>query len=420
MENFIKKSNKKYNNRFDFSESNYVNCFEKITIKCKLHNNIINIVPVNHLQQVYGGCNNCRISDISKIELNDDEILKDINIEKYKHLYHISNKGRCFSKRTGIELKTVLLAGYKSVKLWDNNRKMKTIHVHYLVFATFSKFTGNKKNMVIDHIDGNKLNNDILNLRYVSQSTNIKNAYANNKNMQCGTNILMFDINDNFIKEFDNILNASKYVNLANASSIYQCLYGIYDTAGGYKWKYKEQKIEITSITDNLTDYISLGIIDDLDFSNYFIDKSGNIINKKNKSIKSFLNMDSYECFYLYSTTKIQKSFRKHRLLGKLFLENGNEYFYNKKYVINHKDGNKQNNALSNLEWITYKQNTVHSIGRKVAKVDKNTNKIIKIYECISDAYIDMDKPRSSVITKICNNETGRKTLFGYKWQYVE
>lgn len=54
-----------------------------------------------------------------------------------------------------------------------------------------------------------------------------------------------------------------------------------------------------------------------------------------------------------------------HRLVAKTFLQNPNNY-----KAVNHIDGNKLNNNLSNLEWCSYSQNMKHAYktGLKVAK----------------------------------------------------
>lgn len=51
------------------------------------------------------------------------------------------------------------------------------------------------------------------------------------------------------------------------------------------------------------------------------------------------------------------KVYRLHRQIAKAFVENT----LNKPHV-NHKDGDKQNNAASNLEWVTPKENSEHSV----------------------------------------------------------
>jgi hypothetical protein len=52
----------------------------------------------------------------------------------------------------------------------------------------------------------------------------------------------------------------------------------------------------------------------------------------------------------------ITKRFQVHRLVASHFLNNR----YNKP-CVNHKDGNKLNNSVANLEWVTYSENEIHS-----------------------------------------------------------
>lgn len=363
-------------------------------------------------------------NDKKNIILENGEILKNINIDKYKELYLITNHGRCFSKKTNNELKKSIKSGYYNVKLYDIDRNKEEYLIHKLVYLTFNNDYDNKN--VIDHIDGNKLNNNIKNLRCITQSENIINAYKNNKNMGKQEIIQAFDKNIKLIKEFNGTIDAMNFINYKNRCSIYNCLNGVTKTAGGYIWKYKNENITISKKNnkiDNCDNYVSIGKINNMDFSNYYINKNGIIINKKfnNKIIKTYKNENGYIVIFLYFSPKEKKQFQLHRLIGKYFLKDGEKYFNDDTYVINHVDENKSNNNIDNLEWITYKNNTIHSIGKKIAKIDVDTNNVIKIYNTITEAYKELNKPWSSLISKVCNGkEKGRKTVYGFKWKYVD
>lgn len=73
------------------------------------------------------------------------------------------------------------------------------------------------------------------------------------------------------------------------------------------------------------------------------------------KIMRPYINRDSYVEYVL--TTKLgKKHFLGHRLVALAFIPKEE----NKNYV-NHKDGNRQNNNISNLEWVTQSENITHS-----------------------------------------------------------
>ena len=102
-------------------------------------------------------------------------------------------------------------------------------------------------------------------------------------------------------------------------------------------------------------------------FENYIISHSGIVKNKKNLNTKKpYINKDNG---YLYvDLWKNNKSYKRpiHRLIAENFIPNPDN-----KPTVDHKDGNRLNNSISNLRWATYsEQNSrFETIGLRSQKV---------------------------------------------------
>lgn len=87
------------------------------------------------------------------------------------------------------------------------------------------------------------------------------------------------------------------------------------------------------------------------EFPNYYISNKGNIRKGVNgKNLKTFVR-NGYMSINLYNENECKQKY-VHRLVGEAFIENPNNY-----PQINHKDENRCNNNVSNLEWCTCKYN---------------------------------------------------------------
>ena len=98
-------------------------------------------------------------------------------------------------------------------------------------------------------------------------------------------------------------------------------------------------------------------------YNNYYIYDNGDVLNiSTNKILKGSIGENGYK-YYRLSKDNNKTMFYAHRLVAEHFLENPNSL-----PVVNHKDGNKLNNQLSNLEWVSYSENTQHAHNNNLIK----------------------------------------------------
>ena len=83
--------------------------------------------------------------------------------------------------------------------------------------------------------------------------------------------------------------------------------------------------------------------------------KNGRIDNRKGKILKPKIDKYGYEAIVL-TKDGIRKYYTVHKLVATAFIPNPQN-----KPTVNHKDGNKRNNCVSNLEWATFKEQKVHA-----------------------------------------------------------
>lgn len=143
------------------------------------------------------------------------------------------------------------------------------------------------------------------------------------------------------------------------------------------------------------------------------------------KMLKPFKTKKGYLKVDLSGLYGGRKSKSVHQLVATAFIENPNNYDQ-----VNHIDGDKTNNHVSNLEWCNNSHNQLHAYKHglnirsekagkakiPVVKIDKTTNEIIESYPSISEAAKANGIKKPSNISLVCRNK--RKTCNGYKWAY--
>lgn len=141
-----------------------------------------------------------------------------------------------------------------------------------------------------------------------------------------------------------------------------------------------------------------------------------------NRILKPATKSNGYMFVGLSKDNKVSSK-HIHRLVAEAFIPNP----FNKP-TVNHKDGNKSNNTVENLEWVTYLENNMHSIkvlkrdsknssdSRPVLQFDKEGN-FIKEYPSMREA---QRQTGIDAIDKVCNHIKYRKTAGGFRWEYKD
>lgn len=168
----------------------------------------------------------------------------------------------------------------------------------------------------------------------------------------------------------------------------------------------------------------------------YQINTKGEIkSNYTNKILKHEISKNGY-CLIMLCKNKKRKLMSVHRLVAKTFLDN-----YTEELQVNHKDGNKQNNNLNNLEMVTCKENIRHSFknglqipkrgkehplykkygvknktSKKVNQYDLENN-FIRTWDCIRDVERVL-KINNSNISACCKGK--KNSAGGFKWKHAE
>lgn len=133
------------------------------------------------------------------------------------------------------------------------------------------------------------------------------------------------------------------------------------------------------------------------------------------KFLKPRCDKDGYLIINLHKDNKM-KTFKMHRLVAEAFIDNPNNY-----PQINHKDEDKTNNCIENLEWCSHKYN--QNYGTHNEKISKTLGKAVycvelnKVFDSIKKASRELGI-NDTCIGLACKNKI--KHSGGYHWKYYK
>jgi len=241
-------------------------------------------------------------------------------MKKYKRLtefpdYAVSNDGAIWSYKSNRELKTNMSpAGYINISLYDNANKRRTVLVHRLVAMAWIE--GYKKGLIVNHKNGIRHDNRVSNLEWMSQSENIKHSYRAGSTRKSHARVI-----DATPEELENetwvFMHGFRGIYEVSSLGRVRSISRVYTRAGSKHPIYHYGKMKTPT--------------------------------KRN----------GYYTVHLCKPdgTRVRRSV--HKLVLESFTRNV-ENKLKRNLIVNHIDGDKTNNKLSNLEWVTYSQNTQH------------------------------------------------------------
>jgi len=309
----------------------------------------------------------------------------------------------------------------------ESKKKYKKKAVHRLVAKLFKIPIPEKyillgipiEDLKVCHIDGNKSNNHVLNLALRSASDV---ALIHNEKNHDYLEVDQYDLNDNYLKSWISARVAGEEHKL-KWESIQHCCRGYQEDYGDYKWKYTDQArlddfrdnilLEKQQVEDDIQKgiFVSIGMINGIDFSRYYISKDGSrIINNESYDERKFYITGSYHMIQLWKSGK-WKHFTVHKIINQVLL--GGTY----NDIVDHKNEDTLDNSLNNLRAVTASENTAFSLGKAVHQLHPKTKDIIATFQTMKEACLFHGISQSEM-SKACRKDS-EKIKAGFKWRHV-
>lgn len=348
----------------------------------------------------------------SNPELNNTEYWYEFPEDMQLSKYQISTWGQI------LQIKNKLLLsgshgkdGYRYIILVSDSAKPTNYVIHRLMARVFIANPDIK--YTVDHIDRNKTNNVLLNLRWLTPAKQNANRgpikYVNKKVSVDQLDLTTGDL----IKTWESMEEVTKQFNIKSSGKISLVCSGKLKSAKGFGWRYSES----APLDDEIWKEIP-------GFNKHEISNLGRL-KKKEGRILSGYNEGGYLRVEILNSNNIRTKKYIHQLVCLTF--NG-EPPINKK-LVNHIDGNKLNNVNTNLEWCNTSENTLHAYKNHLIDLTERNKKYMKpviqydlnMIEIARFAGVRLAEQQtgSRQISKVCKQVKGYNTAGGYIWRYA-
>ena len=338
--------------------------------------------------------------------------------------WQVSSFGRVRSSRGVVSYGSAMTAGYRKIRIGGRDYQ-----VHRVVASTFLGPSPTEGRWQVNHIDGNPSNNKVSNLCYVTPSENAKHAWATNRNRRPGAVCCHKPVLWRLCgaEAWSYCLSKAEAVRQSGVSlsSVSRCCSGAYRQVSSSGKRYEFHFASLDRVDAEATDEIwhpaqYPGIHASELIPNTLISNHGRVQNTRFSGRVTYGSVGSHGYLCVRRSTR---GLLVHRLVAATFL--GQPTPAN--LEVNHKDGDRRNNKLHNLEYVTRSQNVCHSytLGRDQSGTNSRAVQGRKLGSSSDWVLFPSIKAAAlgtglhiQMISKICRGH--RRESFGWEFRLLE
>lgn len=302
--------------------------------------------------------------------------------------WQVSSCGRVCNTRGAVTFGTLLPSGYRRVNISGRG-----FLVHQLVVFAFRGPSPDATTLEVNHLDGNRSNNHLDNLERVTRSQNVQHSYDSGSRKCAGPKVskpVMWRVEGsrNWTTS-ESVTQAAAQAGLSR-SAVSKCCHAS-SLAKGFEFRFVDEKGETMQGEKwrQMLDPRS-----GREVPGRMVSSLGRVQFSNGRMSTGHLQRDGYCTAWITSAPGSRNEF-VHRLVAIAFLGPPPTPHHTQ---INHKDGNKNNNAVSNLQYVTPAENVKHSCRLGLRNGNANAKPVESREHGSDNAWV----PHSSIASAAC------------------